>query len=131
MRKILLAAGVAVSMLLATPAASIASPKPAYKCTTAYSHRNFPVSGRSQSPGKPVTEEQLNCTPVFTGKLVVRVTGGREKTVTGAWPIGPIEGKVPFTRSGALPAGVEGSPAVLVSVPGTVPFSYLPKISIS
>lgn len=120
----------AVTALVLFAAPALARPV-TYKCTTTYSHRNSPVSGRSQAPGKPVTEEQLNCAPVFTGKLVVRVTGGREKTVTGAWPIGPIEGKVPFTRSGALPAGVEGSPAVLVSVPGTVPFSYLPKISVS
>jgi hypothetical protein len=96
-----------------------------------YVHTRSPVSNRSSTPGKPITEEQLNCTPDFTGKIVIRISGGREKTVTGGWAMGPISGKVPSTTSGTLPAGIKGSPSVGVEVPGTLPYSYLPKITVS
>jgi hypothetical protein len=140
LRKILLAAAVPLVALGvqwgATANAAVKHRPVTYKCVTTYEHRLAPIpdgGAHEVLPLPRITEENVSCLPNFTGELIVTVSGGREKSVAGGWTLGSFSNKrVPFRVSGTLsPSDVSGYTAADVTVNGTVPFSYLPKITIT
>lgn len=123
----------ALTMLALSFSPLAANAATAQKCTTTYEHTMTPASNTGRSTQSAVTREEVDCTQPWSGPLTVTVktSGGKEKNVTVSLVSASVTGKVPFSKNVKLTQKVNYAAQAYIVISGDVPYSTLPKITVS